>query len=288
VGGVAYFSGVTKGVPVLAALNGKTRTLITPPETKCTPQLGIDGGNLLAVYRNSIYTLQGTKWSEVYKGEIELPKSGPPPRKFGDKIFWRDEGRDEDDKRLWWLELTKQHRLVSLDEDIGVVGRDGPRWENTASYSVTPEGGLWAMVGSDVSGESLIKRSASGKYEVAIINSSLRFDGELLGSERGKNALPASAVAMGMKGVLLLAGDRGIYTLSGKCLQQIIAFDNVHRGASGPSLPWYGCPGDILQLDDNRYLVAGVFGGIYLIERTTSNEWSAIPLDETIEKPVTF
>jgi hypothetical protein len=287
-GGVAYFSGVTKGVTVLAAVNGKARTLIALPETKCAPQLGIDGGNLLAVYRRSVYRLQGTKWSELYKGGIDLPKSGPPPRRFGHRIFFRDEGRGECDKRLWWLELGMRPRLVSLDDDVGVVGLEGPRWENTSSYCVTPAGDLWATAGSFVSAESLVKRSASGKYEVAVINSRLRFDGELLGSASSTAELPVSAVASGVKGDLLLAGDRGIYTLNGNRLQQVVAFGNVCRGPSEPNLPWHGCPSDILQLDENRYLVSGLFEGVYLIQRTVSHEWIAVSLDETIGKPVTF
>lgn len=286
-GDIAYFSGVTKGVPVLVAVSDKTRAMITLPDADYAPQLGIDGERLLAVYRTSIYRLQGTTWSEIYKGETDLPKSGPPPRRFGDRIFFRDEGKGEGEKRLWWLDLTKQ-QLVSLDEDIGVVGRSGPRWENSYSYDVTPEGDLWATVGSTVSGESLVKQSPSGRYEIAIINNSLQFNGELL--DHGSDGeLPISAVAMGAKGILLLAGNRGLYTLEDKRLQPIVAFENVAgNGASGPNLPWSGCPGNVLQLDDNRYLISGVFGGIYLIERLSSREGTATSLDETIGEPVTF
>ena len=249
--------------------------------------MGIDGQNLLAVYRKSIYALQGTKWSEVYSGDIDVPQSGPPPRRFGDKIFFRDEGRGEDEKRLWWLELTKPHRLISIDDDVGLVGPDGPRWENSYSYCVTPQGSLWAAVGSDVSGESLVKRSVDGNYEIAVMNANLQFDGELLGSD-DKTDLPVSAVSLGLNDALLLAGNRGIYTLRERCVQQVVAFENVRGGPVGPNLPWHGLPSDILQLDENRYLISGVFGGIYLIERTASKGYVAIPLDETTEKPLDF
>lgn len=277
-GGTAYFSGLANGSPVLVAADGKTRTLIVPPETKDVPQLGVDGERLLAVYRHSIYTRRGTNWSVVYKGDIELPKS-EHTQKVGDKVFFCNGG-------VSWLELTKPHRLVSFDEDVGVVGSDGPRWEETSSYGVTPGGDLWAIVGSNVS--SLVKRTLGGKYEIAVMNNKLLFNDRLLGSDSDQDKLPLSAVSVNAKDVLLLAGNRGIYTLKAKCLQQVVAFDNVRGGAIVPNGPWHGRPCDILQLDGDRYVLLGGYNGIYLIERTASKEFDAIPLDETIGTPVTF
>jgi hypothetical protein len=279
-GSTAYFSGVTNGKPVLVAVNGKSRTLIALPEKKDVPLLGMDGGNLLAAYRHSIYTRQGGTWSVVYRSDIDLPKSGCP-QKVGDKVFFCDSG-------FSWLELTVPHRLVSFDEDVGVVGSEGPRWETTASYQLTPRGDLWAVVGSSVSGESLIKRSASGKYEIAVMNNRLQFDGELLGSDIDQEKLPLSAVSMNTKDVLLLAGSRGIYTLEDKCLKQVVAFDNVRNGAIVPNGPWHGSPSDVLQLDGDRYILAGGYNGVYLIERTASSKYIAVSLDEAIGTPVTF
>lgn len=279
-GSTAYFSGVANGSPVLVATDGKTRTLIVPPEAKDVPQLGIDGGKLLAVYRHSIYIRQGSDWSAVYKGDIELPKSGQP-QKVGNKVFFCDGG-------VSWLTLTEPHRLVSLKDDTGVVGSYGPRWEDASSYHVTPDGDLWAIVGCSSSGESLVKRSFSGGYEVAVMNNRLLFDGRLLGSASDQDKLPLSAVSMNANNVLLLAGNRGIYTLRAKCLQQVVAFDNVREGAVVPNGPWYGSPSDILQLDGERYVLLGRYGGVYLIERNASKEYKAVPLDETVGTPTTF
>jgi len=277
-GGTAYFGGVTNGQFVLVATDGKTRTRIAPPETKDVPQLGVNGENLLAVYRHSIYTREGPSWSVVYQGNTELPKSAQP-RKIGNKVFFG----------LSWLELTKPHRLVSLPDDTGVVGCEGPRWENASSSHVTPDGDLWAIMGNSVSGESLIKRSPNGEYKVAVMNNRLQFDGDLLGSDRDQEELPLSAVSMNTNNVLLLAGNRGIYTLKGKCLQQVVAFDNVRGGAIVPKGPWHGSPHDIHQFDDDRYVLLGGFDGVYLIEReATSKKYKAVPLDEKIGPPITF
>jgi hypothetical protein len=120
------------------------------------------------------------------------------------------------------------------------------------------------------------------------MNNRLQFDGELLGSDSDQDKLPLSAVSMNTKDVLLLAGNRGIYTLRAKCLQQVVAFDNVRGGAIVSKGPWYGSPCDMLQLDGDRYLLLGGYNGVYLIERTSSKEYNAVPLDETIGKPATF
>jgi hypothetical protein len=41
-------------------------------------------------------------------------------------------------------------------------------------------------------------------------------------------------------------------------------------------------------LAGDRYLISGVFGGIYLIERMPPNAFTATRLDKTIGEPVTF
>jgi hypothetical protein len=286
-GSTAYFAGLTKGTPVLVAVAGKTRSSIAPARKKSVPQLGIDGESLLAVYANSIYVLHGTAWSEIYTGAITLPDSGPPPRKFGEQVYFRDEGQNEYGyQRLWWLQLGKEPRLFALDKDVGIGGKYGPRWKNAYSYCVLPDGDLWATIGS---GEwSLIKRSADGRYRVAIINDSLQFNGELLPSARDGSALLLSAVSMENSGDLLLAGGRGISLLQGKRLRQVVAFENVNMNLAINPRKWHGRPGDILRLDGDRYLLSGMFGGIYLIERTASGEYRATSLDETVGKVITY
>ena len=196
-------------------------------------------------------------------------------------------------KRLWWLELTKQFRLVSLDKDIGVVGPLGPRWENSFSYCITPSGDMWASLGEGYAKKSLIKRSANGKYKIAIMNNSIRFDGDLFGKEDSDDGLSVSALAIGVDATLIAAGDNGLYKIEGKHITprlifksttQQVPIDDGRRGV----LHWNWDPSDILELNQKKYIISGAFGGIYLIECDTTGAYSMLPLDENIGEPITF
>jgi len=112
--GIAYFSGVSGGTPLLMAISERKRTRLALPVESSPLVLGLDGANLLAVYGHAIYRREGTRWVPIYRGRIELPRSGLPPRKFGHRVFFRDEGQGENEKRLWWLELASKPRLIAL------------------------------------------------------------------------------------------------------------------------------------------------------------------------------
>lgn len=182
--GIAYFSGANGDTPTLVAVDRDSRSLIALPVGNTFPQMGTDSAKLMAVYKDSILLLEDKKWKEIYRDEIQLPKSGPPPHKKGNMVYFRDEGRDENEKRLWWLELSREPRMISLDQDVGVVGPSGPRWENSFSYCVTDNGDIWATLGEGYSKKSLIKRSANGEYRLAVMNNSVLFDGTFFGEKK--------------------------------------------------------------------------------------------------------
>lgn len=291
-GGVAYFSGPTKGKPILMSIESDRRSLLSLPAEQSSPQLGTDGVNLLAVYKNSIYALEGKEWTVIYRGDIQLPRSGPPPQKSGNKIIFRDEGHGENMKRLWWLELTPMPKLVSLDQEIGVVGPHGPRWENSFSYCVSPAGDLWATLGEGFAKKSLVKRSAKGTYSLAIVHNSLQFDGTLLGGEGSDDGLSVSAVSMAKDGTVHAAGDRGLYTIQGKQITQLLGIENTKQEIpinDGKNVyHWDWDPSDMLELSDENYLIAGTFGGIYLITRGDSGKYTMAALDESLGEELTF
>jgi len=106
VGRVAYFSGTSSGNPVLMAISDRSRSRLSLPLAPSVPVLGTDGSKLLAVYDQAVYRRDGKRWTPLYYGGIKLPRSGPPPRMFGQRVFFRDEGEHENGKRLSWLDLS--------------------------------------------------------------------------------------------------------------------------------------------------------------------------------------
>jgi hypothetical protein len=153
---------------------------------------------------------------------------------------------------------------------------------------VTPAGDVWATVGGGGQRKSLIKRSADGRYQIAIVHNGVRFSGALLEGDGNHDNFTVSAVSMGVNGNLLLAGDTGIYSFKDQQLRRLVAFENINRELAINEHKWHGCVGDILPLGDGRFLIAGVFGGMYLIERVADHHYSATSVGETIDKPVTF
>jgi hypothetical protein len=286
-GGVAYFSGMTAGKPVLMAIDGAKRVSIEPPLTDNAPMLGMDGERLLAVYTRAIYRLQGGRWEPLYHGTMDLPKSGLPPAKFGTRIYFRDEGYGENYKQLWWLELEPKPRLVRFTEDTGLVGPNGPRWENATSYCVTKDAALWITLGESKAPTSLVRRSSEGGYGIAVMNDSLVFDGELMGGEATGDDVPITAVALDANGELIAVGDRGLYAIEGRRIRELLAFDapldpqdHTHR--------WTGDLNNLLDLGDGRYILSGAFGGIYVLEPDAAGKHHLTPISETLGAPLGF
>jgi hypothetical protein len=291
-GSRAWFAGTTNGKTVLVGVSDQDRITLPLPEDGAPPQLAIDGQSLLAVYPQTIYRLTDRTWTLVHSGNILLPRSGPPPHLHGNMIFFRDEGRNENAKRLWWLTLGEQPTLTALDHDTGLVGPEGPRWENSFSCCVTENGDLWACVGEGYAQKSLLRRSREGSYSIAIVNNSVQFTGALLGSRGADQGLSVSAVTALSDDTLLLAGETGLYRLKGNELVQDLAFANTReqispeKGIYGSR--WHWDASNVLVLDDKAYFISATFGGVYLLSKGSDGQWSFLCLDEKLGDPVTW
>ncbi|CAN5823199.1 hypothetical protein BH09VER1_BH09VER1_41460 [soil metagenome] len=292
VGGAAWFSGITKGKSVLCGIRGSTRLSVPLPAPGPPPQLGIDGANLLAVYPKSIFRLVDQKWECLYSGEIDLPRSGPPPELFGERLYFRDEGSGENNKRLWWLALNNEPYLTSLDQDMNVIGSSGPRWENSFSHAVSPSGDLWACVGEGYAKQSLLRRTNDGKYSIAIMNNSLSFIPDFFGSKDSDQGLSISGVTLLADGTLLLVGNRGLYCLDGQRLRLMVAFSQssqdipVNHGKN--IYHWRWDPSDILALGPKSMFISATFGGVYLLQGNEAGKWSIRSLDEKLGADITW
>jgi hypothetical protein len=288
----AWFAGVKAGHNTLLGINGDRRLTPSLPEPGQLPQLGANGEFLLAVYPHSVYRLNGEKWSLIYSGKTALPYSGPPPQLVGNMLFFRDEGSGENQKRLWWLTVGPKGRLTSLDRDIGVVGPEGPRWENTFSYCVTEKGDLWATVGEGDAPASLLRRSKEGTYSIAILNNGVLFNPKLLGSGATDLGLSVSCVTSLPDGSLLLVGDQGLYHLKDNTLVRRVVFENtrqkipINDGAN--VYHWGWDPSNALVLNEKSYFISGTFGGIYLLERNSAGQFTFQSVDERLGEPVTW
>ena len=291
-GQTAWFTGNSDGASVIFGITPHRRLKIDLPKVGRPPQLGLHHDALLVVYPKGFYKLVNDSWQAVYEGEISLPRSGPPPQLNGDLLYLRDEGRGENQKRLWWLKVRGEPELKSLDMDIGVVGSHGPRWENSFSYTVTNTGELWACVGEGRARKSLVRRSKDGAYSIAIMNNSVRFTPELFGSEETDQGISVSAVSMLQDNTILLVGNSGLYRLKGNELFQELAFTNTRQkipvNAGKNVYNWRWDPSKVLVLEEDSYFISGAFGGTYTLKVDKKGEWAFESLDEKLGEPATW
>ncbi len=291
-GGKAWLAGLTDSKPMLVGVGERDRLTVPLPREDEIPDLGFHGRSLLAVYSKTIFQLTDGTWTLVHSGDILLPRSGLPPQRHGNMVFLRDEGTHENRKRLWWLTLGAQLHLSTLDHDVGVVGPEGPRWENSSSYCVTKSGDLWTCVGEGYASKSLLRRSRDGSYSIAIMNNSVQFTDELVGFLEADQDLSVSAVTALSDNTLLLVGETGLYRLKGNELVQDLAFTNTREQISREKgiyvSRWHWDASNALVLDDKSYFISGAFGGVYLLSKANDGQWSFVSLDEKLGDPVVW
>jgi len=287
-----WCTGVSEGASVLLGVTADRRVKVALPEDDGLPQLGLHDQSLLAVYPKSVYELAGDSWKTVYSGDAPLPRSGPAPQLNGDRLYLRDEGHGEGRKRLWFLTIGNGPKPVSLDQDVGVVVTQGPRWENAFSYGATESGDLWACVGGENDRFSLLRKSRDGTYSIAIMNNSVEFTSDLLGTNDRDQGISVSAVRLLHDGTILLVGNSGLYRLKGRDLSQELAFTNTRQqipfDEGRKALHWGWDPCGVLVLGDDSYFISGTYGGIYLLKKDGGGRWAFKSLDEVLGEPVTW
>jgi hypothetical protein len=291
-GQTCWCAGVSVGAGALIGITADRRIMVPLPKKGKAPQLGLHGQSLLAVYPKSVYELADDSWKMLYAGDAPLPRAGPPPQLNGGLLCLRDEGHCGSQKRLWFLTTGNEPKLVSLDQDTGVVVPQGPRWEDSFSHAVTGSGDLWTCVGGTHDRYSLLRRLKDGTYSIAIMNNSVGFTPDLLGSKDVDQGISVSAVSVLHDDTLLLIGNSGLYRLKGRDLFQNLAFTNTKQQIpfddGKKALYWDWDPCEVLVLGDDSYFISGEFGGIYMLKKDKGGKWEFKSLDEALGEPVTW
>ena len=250
---------------------GKTKTL-SLPDDEGNPTLGIFSDDLIAVYSHKIYRLSGSaKWTEIFSSTKDIPNSSLPPAVYDDLLYIRDEGFGENRKSLWLIDL-KSSKMEKFYEKTGLVGTYGPRWENNFSYSLDPKGNLYVTAGEGSSPKSLIRQSKTGSFEFLVYEDKIN----------GKNIPKLDISAVNATDTyVLLAGQSGLFKLTGNTLTPIVYFKNTRqlipqKNDSNYHWGWY--PSDIIELSTDDYLISGTFGGTYRIKKT-NGQWEIIRIE---------
>jgi len=285
----AYFHGLKQGRDVLLEIHaGKREGLPVPPGTGFlqlgTEQPGAADSHLLAIRSHTVARWNG-QWQNLYQVKEPLPYGVLPPQQFSARLYFRDEGRNEDDKRLSWLEGSAPDAVTYFDEHVGVVGSEGPRWENVWSYAQTSDGKLWLSTGSIIGSSTLLNWNAQDGYHIALCNDATQFDGDLFGSEGDlrentpNHALAVTGLEARPDNSLSVIGPHGLFSILDDRLTPLLRFRNTPND-------WI--PTHLLTLHANAFLVGGHFGGTYLFRKGTKGEYRVFSLERMSRAPKTL
>lgn len=283
----AYFHGLKQGRDVLVAIQGGKHLPLPTPEGTGLLQLGIDQEGdgksaLLAVRPQRVLGWEG-QWKTLSQFQEKLPYGILPPQKFGSRLYIRDEGREEDDKQLSWREENSPNAPVYFTQHVGLVGPEGPRWENVWSYLQTPDGTLWISAGNIIGSASLIRWNKETGYRIALWNNGVHFDGELLGEDAREDTpnhtLAITGIATRPDNSLLLIGPHGLFRLQDRRITPLLRFRREPND-------WI--PTHLLELDSDTFLAGGHFGGIYRFHKGADGLYHVSPLQAKIGAPKTL
>jgi len=280
IGGNAYLNCLGEKSGRILRLGTGGRTFLPwPGWSSRTIRLGLEVGrdgnatSLLAVGSSQVARWNGKAWEDLPSSGQELPFCALPAKKIGERIFFRDEGEHEDDKRLSWISGEKA--LTIFDQDVGVVGSEGPRWENVWDYTMSTLGELWIATGSSINSQSLVRWTPSGGYRVALWNDSVKWTPNLLTFDDSQSKGPEHRFAVtgletGAQGVTAV-GPHGLFNLREGQVHAELEFRHAPQD-------WF--PSELLTLSSSVRLVGGHFGGLFLLRRSGDGRTTARGLDD--------
>ena len=280
-----YFHGVRQGRDVLLELSGNKRAVLPMPNGKGLLRLGMEQPGtakcrLLVIRPHTVARWNG-QWETLYQAKDALPCCALPTQQIGARLYFRDEGYYEDDKRLSWLEKSAPGARVFFDDDIGLVGSEGPRWENVWSYAETKDGALWLTAGSITGSQTLLKWTRRAGYQVALFNDATTFNGEFFGAssreDTAAHVLAITGIEAQSDGSVYVIGPHGLFQISGHRLFPLLRFTKA---------PYDWLPTHLLTLDAHTFLAGGHFGGVYLFRKGADGAFQVFALGENRGAPM--
>jgi hypothetical protein len=284
-----YLHGIHGSSQRLIEIAGSNRKDLPLPLGDGWIRLGFAKDQLLAVRAHAIFAWRDDKWQKIFASENELPRTALPPQLIGGRVYFRDEGRHEDDKRLSWIDLNPQSRgkLTYFDENVGVVGREGPRWENVNSFAESVNG-AWICAGEFIN--SLMEWSKTDGYRIVTMNNELNFDGKsLLGHDTWcgipENDVAITCVFPQQDKSLLAFGPTGVYSLKGLEMTQILKFTKgIQDTPTTAHMRWV--PTHVVKVGPDDYFIGTHWGGTMRLRRDAQHHFSLQILDAKVGKPV--
>jgi len=209
---------------------------------------------------------------------------------IGERVYFRDEGINESFKRLSWIDLNSKNpaKLTYFNEDVGLVGPEGPRWETVSSFAGTPDHKMWICAGEST--DSLLTWSKEDGYKIVTMNNEINFDGKSLLGHDTWDRIPNGDVAITcvfpQKGGPLLAfGLTGMYSIDEQKLRPILQFTKgIQDTPTVCHMTWE--PTHVVKVGEDDYFIGTHWGGTMRLRRDTQHHFMLQLLDAKVGKPV--
>jgi hypothetical protein len=245
---------------------------------------------LLGVRAHAIFAWRDGRWQKIYATEGELPRTAIPPQLIEGRMYFRDEGTNENNKRLSWIDVNLKNpaKLTYFDDNVEVVGSEGPRWENVNSFAETPDGKLWICAGEFT--ESLLVWSKDHGYRIVTMNGEITFDGKNLLGHDTWHGIPEGDVAITCvcpqeNGTLLAFGPTGMYSMKGLNLTPILKFTKgIQDTPTTSHITWE--PTHVVKVEQDDYFIGTHWGGTMRLRRDAQHHFTLQLLDAKVGKPV--
>lgn len=247
---------------------------------------------------NSLSRLDDSSWKAIYTTDRVLPKTGEPPRELGGRVWFRDEGPgDGTPGRLSWVDLTPRSELRYFDQDTGWDGLAGLYFRRVWRYAQAPDQTVWILP----QGGLVVSRGAH-RYGTAILNGRPDFQGDRpdMPAEAAKDAayiLQPTAVEFEQDGCAKLATAAGpggagasLYRVCHGVVRPTLSFRRTEQVVATPDSQyhWGWVPTFILTIGEGTMVVAGEYGGLYLLTTGPDSKWGVKSLDEKPSRPIAF
>lgn len=285
-----YVSGSAGSSQRIIQINKNKRKQLPIPEGDGWLRFGTSQDGLLAVRAHAIYLWRDEKWQKICGTSDELPCTCMPPQLIDGRVYFRDEGVNESYKRLSWVDISgaAPPKLIYFDKDIGLIGFNGPRWENVSSFAETPDKKLWICAGE--SSQSLIVWAKDSGYKIATINDELTLTGDdLLGHDRSDSFesgdVAITCVAPDSDGPPLAFGPTGMYSIKNPDLKPILLFTKgIQDTPKVIGLSWI--PTHVLRIGPDDYFIGTHWGGTMRLRRDAQGHFAFQLLDAKVGKSI--
>jgi hypothetical protein len=282
----------TKQGNVISQFIGPTENSLTidaPPsvlaglDTAVWIKLGYQGDKLFALTAHAAYSFANSRWDQVV---LSMPNTSSPKRKYRRSAFpLPTRNILVTDSCIWFLYEIVQGRtcnLMRFDLQTGKIV-DFYKWlgytdnyhREIFDYSLLTDGSL-VVASNRLMGNYMVLKALNGSAEFWTFNNSIRpqnWDGVTKAvapwqAEDDESSIGISAVAR-TGDTLYFAGVNGLFRKHGDSVTTLIRWKNSHQTVEG-NIDFEFVPRCLQILQDNQFLMGGVFGGLYLVDPTRS------------------